>query len=50
MTSARLDGVALDAADVLSNVAKEGKRVGVYVLVRQLGVGGMGEFCRATWM
>lgn len=37
-----LDGVALDAVDLVDELTQVGKQVGPYRLVRQLGAGGMG--------
>ena len=41
-THSLLDGVALDATDLLGDLTREGQQVGAYVLARQLGAGGMG--------
>ncbi|MGA7306603.1 MAG: serine/threonine-protein kinase [Rhodothermales bacterium] len=38
-----LDGVALDASEALTSLSREGTQIGPYILVRKLGIGGMGE-------
>ena len=38
-----LDGAAVEATGLLGELTKEGRRVGPYLLIRQIGIGGMGE-------
>jgi len=38
-----LDGVALDSVTLMDELSRDGTQIGPYLLVRRLGVGGMGE-------
>ncbi len=38
-----LDGVAIEATGLLGDLTREGRRIGPYLLIRRIGVGGMGE-------